>query len=237
MFDHNGRFNAVFFLNTCFDSVVLEMAAPIVEVTYHNSYTITKESDLSRLFLEQGTPKKNTTILYKQESDVIADGVLIEAPKMHCPFDNCAPFEDDSKKAQKKKKRKKTLHQLTVDFQSEDKSELLQEFRELLLMVRVRLVALHKEKDEADGKALRKVGKFVRPPKDKDDDYPDKLMMKFEPREDIFQNVKGKWLPEEDIEFDTVDVQPTFQLHSTWRHDNTYYPRFVLIKCIIHEKL
>lgn len=169
------------------------------------------------------------------------DGVMINAPQMHAPFNNCEPFQNPektqvSKSGKVSKKRKRApLHTLTVDFQSEEKSAPLQEFREFIERVQDVLAKLMAGKDAKDGRAIPlEVMPLI---KSGDGDYPDKMVMKFEPSLIVFVDPRGVSLNEEDIDFDEVNVEPTFQLHSFWRHKGVHYPRLVLIKCVIHQCL
>jgi len=153
---------------------------------------------------------------------------------MHTPFANCDPYDPTQHgKPPRKKKAKVSLRQLVVDFQSEDDVPELGAFRVHINDIQQQIEKLCQEKDEDEGKDINAVGPLIKG----SEDYPDKIMMKFEADKVRWEDTAGKELQEADIDFENSDVQPTVHFEDMWKYNGTYWPRLKLVSCIIHRRL
>ena len=229
-----------------------------------NSFTLDAKAEMDRIKIGKGETKNrfvddahdkllvffvsasriflcgSATITYNQLGPdggdcVLVNRVLIPLPRMHTPFANCDPYKATNADGTpvKKKAKKVVLRQLVVDFRSEDQSADIQGFRLHIGEIEKQTTALLAARDDAEGKDHRRVSPIIKP----SEDYDDKITLKFEKGSVVFTDPTGKFLEEEDIEFDEVDVEPTAHFLDFWKYDGVYWPRLRLVECIIHRRL
>jgi len=69
-----------------------------------------------------------------------------------------------------------------------------------------------------------------------DQDFPDKMTLKFEPTQVPFQLGSGEIVPLSEIDFRDYKVRPVGLLKDVWCFKNKWYPRVRLIACELEEK-
>lgn len=164
--------------------------------------------------------------------------VLVQFPRMNAPFSKCDPFD-----------KNKTMRQLTVDFRGENDFPELENFKsfqktlgarlsQLVHMAHGRVNAVESKKwspeDNENGYPLTKMAPLVKP--NKNPDYPDRMVLKFQPGDATFEGQYGEPLQEKDIDFRTVDVECTARLLDLWEYGGTYHPRYFLTHCRVYRR-
>lgn len=175
---------------------------------------------------------------FKTNTPINQVGVLF--PRMHSPFAKCF-WEDPEKENIAPPK----IHQVTVSFRSEEKSQALQEFRHFQEVLNHKIHELVHDYCQLTtfvGKAFN-IASLVKNPIDPDSDFKDKITLRFRPENEenaplrLFLSPAGDHLKEADLDFREFDIQCIGWFRDVYKYKQQYFPRMFLVECVMYPKL
>jgi hypothetical protein len=226
----------------------LKKASSKKDVKKISSVTLKKLDDVAFLMLGRSNDNTARIPIVWKKNNRWTDQVLLGLPRMNAPFKDTNHFR---KKPAKKpidadvpspaKKRRVAQRKLVVDFQSEQKnneSEMLHKMLQGIATKCRQLLMRRVKRDFKSGKitvdwSANMVYPIVKP----DDQYPDRMNLKFPEDADAFVDENQQPVDVDKIDLTQWDLQCTVWLKDYFLYGENLYPRLFLLRARLLPKL